>query len=140
LIDAVALAAPEAAVIVAFPAEPAVTNPEALTVATAWLLEDHVTRVATSCAVPSLKMPVALNWLVCPAARLAELGRICREDSVAAVTVKAMVPEIVPTVAVTVTLPTFRAVNKPELPTVAIVESDDCHVVDEEASFVLLSL
>jgi hypothetical protein len=54
LTDAVALTEPEAAVIVACPVDAAVTNPEAFTAATDWLLEDHVTRLVTSCAVPSL--------------------------------------------------------------------------------------
>ncbi len=52
---------PCAALILAEPTLLPVARPEALTVATAELDEDHVTEVVRFCVVPSLNVPVAMN-------------------------------------------------------------------------------
>jgi hypothetical protein len=64
LIDAVPVVDPDVAVMVICPLAAAVTNPEAFTAATNWLLEDHDTWPVTSCEVPSLYTPVAFICVV----------------------------------------------------------------------------
>jgi hypothetical protein len=55
-------------------------------------------------------------------------------------TVTVMKPEVVPTVAVTVTVPALREESIPELLTVATVESEVCQVEVEVTFWVLWSL
>jgi hypothetical protein len=62
------------------------------------------------------------------------------EDRVAVDTVTVMEPEVVPVVAVTVTVPALRADSAPELLTVAIVALDVCQVEDEVTFWLLWSL
>jgi hypothetical protein len=64
------LTAPEVAWIVALPTPMPVASPLAEIVATPAFDEAHVTELVTSCVVPSLIVPVALNWVVSPFAML----------------------------------------------------------------------
>ena len=57
---------PCATVIVAEPTLFPVARPEVLMVATAELEEDQVTELVRFCVLPSVKVPVAVNWLVVP--------------------------------------------------------------------------
>jgi len=62
------------------------------------------------------------------------------EDRVAVDTVTVVDPEVVPVVAVTVTVPDLRADSMPELLTVATAALDVCQVEDEVTFCVLWSL
>lgn len=57
---------PCAAVILAEPTLFPVARPDALTVATAEFEEDQVTELVRFCVLPSVKVPVAVNWSVVP--------------------------------------------------------------------------
>ena len=60
-----------------------------------------------SCVLPSLKVPVAVNCCLVPAAAVGAAGLIASETSVPVRTVKVVVPLIPEAVAVTVTDPPF---------------------------------
>src|SRR2546422_3549824 len=79
------------AVIVAAPAATPVTNPLALTKATAALLVAHVT-VRPVRAVPFKSFGVAVNWVVAPTMRLAVAGLTVTEATGTFVTVMGEVP------------------------------------------------
>ena len=110
---------PEVAVMVAVPAATAVARPLPLTVATDVLDELQVTCVVTSRLVPSEYAPEAANCCVTPTGMLGLTGVTEMEDRVAEVTVRVVLPEIVPEAAVMVAVPAAKAVAKPVLLTVA---------------------
>ena len=110
---------PEVAVMVAVPAATAVARPLPLTVATDGLEELQVTCVVTSRLVPSEYAPEAANCWVTPTGMLGLTGVTEMEDRVAEVTVRVVLPEIVPEAAVMVAVPAAKAVAKPVLLTVA---------------------
>jgi len=86
---------------VASPIEPAVS----LIVATFGALEVQLPLSVTSCVVPSLNVPVAVNCWVVPNATVAADGLTAIEISTAAVTVRFADPLIEPDVAVIVAFP-----------------------------------
>jgi hypothetical protein len=110
---------PEVAVMVAVPAATAVARPLPLTVATDGLEELQVTCAVTSRPVPSEYKPEAANCRVTPAGMLGLTGVTDMEDRVAEVTVRVVLLEIIPEVAVMVATPAATAVARPVLLTVA---------------------
>jgi hypothetical protein len=98
-----------AATDVASPLEPAVL----LIVATGTDEELHVTNDVIFCVVASEYVPVAVNCFVVPFAMLGLVGVTAIEDSVAFVTVRVVVPETGPRVAVIVVGPTATDVASP---------------------------
>jgi hypothetical protein len=113
---------PEVAVIVAIPNILLVASPwlpaVLLRVATVALEELQVTRLVTFCVLPSVKVPVAVNCCVVPAA-IDGLGGLRATDlRVAGLTVKGAVPltELAGSVAVMVAVPVAVPVANPWLP------------------------
>jgi hypothetical protein len=94
---------------VASPLEPAVL----LIVAKDPVEELHVTDSVIFCVVLSEYVPVAVNCFVVPFAMLGLVGVTAIEDSVAFVTVRVVVPETGPRVAVIVVGPTATDVASP---------------------------
>jgi len=81
------------------------------------VLELHVTDEVTSCVVPSVNVPVAVNCCLVPSGQLAIVdGLMAIELSAAAVMFTKALPLTVPSVAVTVGVPTAAAVMIPWLP------------------------
>jgi hypothetical protein len=110
---------PEVAVMVGVPAEKAVARPLLLTVAIDVSVELQVTCVVILKLVPSEYVPVAVNCWVAPIGMLGLAGVINMEERVAEFTVRVVLPEIVPEVAVIVALPAAMAVAWPLLLMVA---------------------
>ena len=110
---------PEVAVMVAIPGAMAVAKPLLSTVATDVLDELQVTRPFRSWLVPSEYTPEAANWVVSPAGMLGLTGVTDMEAKVAEVTVRVVLAENVPEVAVMVAVPGAMAVAEPVLSTVA---------------------
>src|SRR5439155_14123189 len=106
------------AVIVAKPAVTPVTNPLALTVATAALLLAHVTTRPLR-AVPFASCGAAVNWVVAPTVRLAAAGLTVTDATGTLVTVTVAVPLCPSLVAVIVAAPAATPVTKPLAETVA---------------------
>jgi len=73
-------------------------------------------------------VPVAVNCLVLPTGRLGLAGVTAMEDRVARVTVRVVLPEIAPEVAVMVEVPAATAVARPLLLTVATDVLDELQV------------
>jgi len=122
---------PEVAVmVVAVPIAMAVAKPLLLTVATYGLDELQVTCVVISWVVPSEKVPVAVSCWVVPPGTLGLAGVIAMEDRVAEVTVRVVLSETAPEVAVMVVVPTVRAVARPLLLTTATEVSDELQVTN----------
>jgi hypothetical protein len=121
------LTEPAVAVIVVEPAAAAVANPEPLIVATDGLLEVQFT-AANACVLPSLKVPVAVNcWLV-PAAMVLSGAETVIETRLADKTFSVAVSETAPTLAVIVVVPADTAVAMPLLSTVATAGEDEFQV------------
>lgn len=130
------------------------TDPAATPLATPWLpvlllivamvKSDvlHCTVEVTSCVLPSLKVPLAVNACVVPAGMEPDCGAMEMLTGIAAVTVSVagtVIPEndaVIPTVPV----PEPVLVATPELLIVAISVLADTHVADFVRSCVLLSL
>jgi len=119
---------PEAAATVTFPAATAVASPLLLTVATPALDVPQVTWAVMSRLVPSEYLPEAANCLVAPSGMLGLAGVTDMEDSVPAVTVRLVFPEIRFEVAVMVVVPAATVAARPLLLTVATAELDDLQV------------
>jgi hypothetical protein len=119
---------PEVAVTAAVPIAMAVAKPLMLTVATNGLDELQATCVVISWVVPSEKVPVAVNCWVVPPGTLGLAGVIVMEDRVAEVTVRVVLCETAPEVAVMVVVPAVRAVARPLLLTTATEVSDELQV------------
>jgi len=81
------------------------------------VFETQVTWVVKSWLVPSEYAPVAVNCIKTPAGLFRLAGVIDMEDKVAEVTVKVVLPEILPEVAVMAVTPTETAVARPVLAT-----------------------
>jgi hypothetical protein len=127
------------AVMLAVPAAKAVASPLLLIVAAAGLDEVQVTWVVISWLVPSEYVPRAINCRVAPTGMLRSVGKeenskgkgfgvTAMEDRVAGVTVRVVLPEILPEVAVMVAVPAVRAVARPLLLTVASEVLDEVQV------------
>jgi hypothetical protein len=121
---------PEVAVMVTVPVAMAVARPLLSTVATNGLCEFQVTCAVISWVVPSEKVPVAVNCWVAPPSTLGSAGVIAMEDRVAEVTVRVVLSETVPEVAVMVVVPAVRAVARPLLLSTATEVSDELQVTN----------
>jgi hypothetical protein len=110
---------PRVAVIVGIPAAAAVAKPVLSTVATDVRDELQMVCVVISKLVPSEYTPEALNCWVAPTRMLGLAGVTDKEARVAEVTVRVLLPEIVPEVAVMVAVPGAMALARPLLSTVA---------------------
>jgi hypothetical protein len=110
---------PEVAVIVAIPTAMGVATPALLTVATDVGDELHVTRVVISILVPSEYAPEAVNCWVSRPGMLGLAGVTDIEDKVAEVTVRIILADRNPEVAVMVVVPGATVVMRPVLLTVA---------------------
>lgn len=135
---------PNAAIIEVLPPESDVAKP---CVAGALLIdaidgseELHVTEDVRSWVVASEKMPVALNCWVMPFTTVGSLGVISRETRETPVTVREVVPEILPEAAAIVVVPAERAFADPlsaALLLIAAIEtSEELQVTDEVMSWV----
>src|SRR5436190_1547229 len=128
--------APMNAVIVTVPGSTPVAKPFApaafVTLAVVAFVDAHVAWVVRSCVVPSVNVPIAVNWTVVPSAIDGVVGVIWIETSVAAVTVSVVEPLIAPSAAVIVVDPVPTAFARPCVPAafeiVATVLVDDDHV------------
>jgi hypothetical protein len=103
--EAVPLIVPDAAVMVTLPGITLVDSPVVLTVAIDVDEEVQVAVALKFCVVPLVKVPVAVNCCVLPAATDAVPGVTAMDFKTAAVTVSAVEPLIVPDLAVMVPLP-----------------------------------
>jgi hypothetical protein len=130
---------PEVAVMVAVPAKTDVARPLLLTVATDVFDEVQVTCMLTSWLVPSEYLPVAINCWVVPAGMLGVAGVTIMEDRVAEVTVRVVLPEIFPEVAVMVALPAETQVARPLLLIVATDVFDEVQVTCGRTSWLVPS-
>lgn len=127
------------AVILAFPllnvvlANPG--NPTVLMVATVTSEEFHTTEVVRSCALPSVKWPVAKNCCSRPATTVAETGVTTMDSSTTGVTVSVVEAEMVPDVAFMVVEPTPCDVASPFIPPalliLATVVAEEFQVTDD---------
>jgi hypothetical protein len=130
---------PEVAVMVVVPVVTGVARPLALTVATAGFDELQVTWEVRSWVVESENVPVAVNcWVACRI-MLVSVGVTAIEDRVAEVTVRVVVPEILPEVAVMVVVPAATAVASPPLLAVATPGFDEFQATWEVISWVDVS-
>jgi hypothetical protein len=119
----------ETAVISDVPVPTAVAKPAALIVATPGVPEFHTAVLVRFCVVPSLNVPVAVNWSVSPLA-IEELGAVIAIDlSVAEPTVKVNEFEFTPLrAAVIMAFPLFTAVARPAVLIVATDGVPEFHV------------
>ena len=119
-----------------------VASPEESIVATAGTVEVHVTVPVISCVVPSVYLPVALKFWVCPPEvklTVGFVGEIEIDCSGAVCTVRVAVPLTVPELAVMVTAPAAIPFTNPVVLMLAEVVGDDDHTIDE-SDFTLPSL
>jgi hypothetical protein len=120
-----------AALIFVVPVPPAVARPEALIVAMEEFDDDQVAELVRFCELPSLNVPVAVNWSVVPFAievLVAEIVMVC---SVAAVTLNARVLDVIPLwEAVTLVEPTPLPVASPLEFIVATLVLDEVQVTE----------
>ncbi len=130
---------PEVAVMVAVPPATAVARPVLVTVATDKLDELQVTEEVITLVVPSENVPVAVNCWVPPRDMVGLAGVTATEDRVAEVTVRAVLPEIVPEVALMVELPPAMAAARPLLLMEATDVFDELQVTDVLISWVVPS-
>jgi hypothetical protein len=110
---------PEVAVMVTVPAAMLATRPGLFSLATNISDVCQITCEVISRLVPSEYVPVAVNCWLRPTGMLGLTGATAMEDKVAELTVRTVLPETVPEVAVTVVAPAVRAVARPMLLTVA---------------------
>ncbi len=110
--------------VVASPAVPAVS----LIVATVATVELHCPDAVTSCVVPSVNVPVAVNGCVMPNGIVAVGGLIVIETSAAGVTVSSVALLTLPEVAVIVAVPTATVLPSPALLIVAVEGVSDDQV------------
>jgi hypothetical protein len=119
---------PEVASIVVLPVLTPVARPALLTVATAVLLEVHVTEFVRFCWLPSLYAPVAVNCCVAPFTMDGLDGVREIETRVGGVTVRVVDPLIEPEIAWMVVLPVPTPVAKPAFIIVATLVLLELHV------------
>jgi hypothetical protein len=93
-----------------------------LIVAAEVVSELHCTVPVTSCVLPSVKLPVAVNCFVVPNGISGIAGVTAIETSAAGLTLSVVVPETVPAVALTPVLPTATLLATPCPLTVAMAE------------------
>jgi hypothetical protein len=130
----VPLIEPEVALRVEVPAAKLAASPCALIVATP--VEDDVHRTVglTSWALPSVKVPVAVNCCVVPSGMDGIAGVTTIETKAAGVTVNAVVPETEPEAAVIVVVPVVVLVASPWLAEALLIvttlEAEEAQVTD----------
>ena len=113
---------------------------------TAILLTDELqpTILLMSCAVPSEKLPVAVNCCCVPTSMVGFAGVTTREVIVALVTVSVAVPTMFPEVALIVVVPAPTALARPEVPAVLLIvataPAEELQLTCEVKLFVLWSL
>src|SRR5438270_10401261 len=122
------------------PAPMAVTSPVLPAVTTVVSLELQVAELVTSCVLPSVYVPVAVNCWVVPLTIDAFAGFIAMEDTIGGVTVNVAVPATLPEVAVMVVLPGLTLDASPEVLIVAVDAFEEFHVAVEVRSCWLPSL
>ncbi len=138
---------PEVAVMVVVPTETAVARPLLSIVATAGLDEVQVTCMVISLFVPLLYVPVAANCCRAPTGILGLTGVMIKEDRVAGITVRIVVPAETALeklfgmveVAVMVVVPAETAVARPLLSIVATAGLDEVQVTSVVISLVVWS-
>lgn len=108
-----AVTEPEAAPIVVLPCASAAASPEEPIVAAAVFEELHATALVISRVVPSVRVPVAANCLLRPAATDGFAGAIVSDTNRGAVTERVAEPLIEPALADTVALPRLADCAKP---------------------------
>jgi len=119
------------ALMFADPTPCAVANPAAFTVAMLLFEEDHATELLTFCVLPSLKVPVAVNWSVVPFAIEALAALMVIDRNTAAVTVSVIEFDVIPfCVALTALVPAATPVASPVALRVAIEEFDEFQVTE----------
>ena len=111
---------PDVALIEEVPTATPVASPLAVIVADAGVAELQVTLEVRFCVVPLLKVPVAVNCCVSPAAMDGLAGVTAMETRVAEVTVKVVEPEMDPEVALIEEVPAATAVARPVALMVAV--------------------
>ena len=121
---------PDVAVMTAVPAATPVARPVGFIVATLIVPEAQVTDAVISTDVPSEYVPVAVNCLVRPATTLGFTGVTAIDESVAAVTVKVVFPDLLPDVAVMSDVPAVTPVARPLGLTMATPVVPDDQVTD----------
>jgi hypothetical protein len=115
---------PSCALTVALPvAATAVTKPEALTTAVDAFEEVQVTPAVSVCVVASEYLPVATSCWVVPLAKVRGDGLKLIESSAAGLTARVVLPLTPPWVAVIVVVPCDRAVARPTVPVVMLMEA-----------------
>jgi len=119
---------PEVAVMVVVPPVMAVARPLLFTVATEGWDELQVTCGVISTLVPSEYVPVAANCWMTATGMLGFAGVTVMEDRVAEVTVRVVLPETLPVVAVMVAVPIATVLARPLLFTVATEGLDELQV------------
>lgn len=123
------------------PVPAAVARPEAFTVATDEFDDDQVTELVRFCELPSLKVPVAVNWSVVPFATEVLAAEIVIDCRVAAVTARDRVLDVIPLwEAVTLVEPTPLPVASPLELIVATLVLDEVQVTELLMFCVLPSL
>ena len=129
-----ALMLPDAALIVVLPEAIIVANPAELIVATAAVEDDQMTELVTSCMLPSLKVPAALNCCICPVATVGFGGMTVSETRAAGLTVTPAEPVMLADVAMIFAVPALSACARPEALTEMVVGALELHVTDEVMS------
>ena len=135
---------PEVALMLVVPAAMAVVRPALFTVAIVVFEELHMAELLRFCALPSLKVPIAVNCWVEPGTMEAVAGDTLMETRMAAVTVSVVEPDIAPEVAVIVEVPIPMLLPNPCEPDVllmvATVAVEELHTTVLVISCVLLSV
>ena len=136
---AVPLIPPDVAVMVEVPGPVLLANPVASMVATEVEEEDQVTEVS-NCVLPSSKLPTAVNGRVVPTEIDGVVGVTAMETRCAGTTVKVLVSENAPTVAVIIVVPAAAVVAMPELLMLATDVDEEAHVTPLDKSWLDPSL
>jgi len=136
---AVPLIPAEVAVMVAVPGPVLLANPVESMVATKDEEEDQLTEVS-NCVLPSSKLPTAVNGRVVPSEMDGVAGVTAIETRWAGTTVKVLVSENAPTVAVMVVVPAAAVVAIPEVLMLATDVDEDAHVTPLDRSWLDPSL
>ena len=122
------LSVPSCAMMVAFPADSAVTKPPAVTLATLGALEVQVTMLVITCALPSLYVPVATQFTEVVGASTALAGVTEMEVRMAELTFSGALPETPLKVAEILAVPGPIPVALPPAATVATAGLSDAQV------------
>jgi hypothetical protein len=123
------LTVPELAATVVVPTPVPVARPPLEIVATPCDEELHVTVLVRSCVLPSVYVPVAVNWLLLPKIMVGIAGVTVIESNAAALTVYVVEPLIPPELAVMIVCPAEALLAKPVLLRVAMLGLEEIQVV-----------